>query len=134
MSGIDLDITDQGDGQKTHTMFRMKWYETITFHNWERRTFTVTIQGGDGEGPVLEEGDSSRRDNSAIPGKQQGLQDSGELYRDVLQVYGQDSGGRDCRGSHCHHREMSFRSAIMQQSAAARAYAMVIGPAPPGTA
>ena len=56
MSGIDLDIMIKGG--KTHTTFRMKWYETITFHNWERDPLTVTIQGGDGEGPVLEEGDT----------------------------------------------------------------------------
>lgn len=53
MSGLDLDIYSK-DG-KTHTKFRMKWYETITFHNSDPKApLTVTIQGDKGAGPVLE--------------------------------------------------------------------------------
>ena len=68
MSGIDLDIKKSTDN-KTHTTFKMnkmKWYETITFHNWDREEpLTVTIQVGDGNGPVFDGGDTVPR----IPGK-----------------------------------------------------------------
>ncbi len=53
MSNLDLDIVRKGT--KTHTRFRMKWYETIVFHNWESKaSLTVTINP-DGTGPVLSE-------------------------------------------------------------------------------
>ena len=61
MSGLDLDIMKIA-GNRTHTTFgrnKMKFYETITFHNFDcERRLTVRIQDADGHRPVFAEGDA----------------------------------------------------------------------------
>jgi len=58
MANLDLDIVkkrDTGsDEWKTHTTFRMKWYEKVVFHNFEKEDLVVTIQAEQSfDSPVL---------------------------------------------------------------------------------
>lgn len=58
MSNLNLDIVRVGN--KTHTRFRMKWYEPVVFRNWGSQDLRVTIEpeGGDYPGPVLDKEDN----------------------------------------------------------------------------
>ncbi len=51
MSNLDLNIVRKGS--KTHTTFRMKWYETSSFRNWDLEfPLDVTIQPEPSIGPL----------------------------------------------------------------------------------
>ena len=52
MSNLDLDIVKKDE--KTHTTFRMKWYETVVFHNYDSNDpLVVAIQGDKRDSPPV---------------------------------------------------------------------------------
>ncbi len=62
MANLDLDIIEK-EGE-THTTLRMKWYETVVFHNWETTSLKITIQPEKNyKLPVLREGDTDVLDD-----------------------------------------------------------------------
>ena len=65
MANLDLDIIEK-EGE-THTTLRMKWYETVVFHNWETTSLNITIHPEKGKTlPVLCEGDTEVKEKIIV--------------------------------------------------------------------